>query len=541
MGIEYFDMENKPENWPSNAIECQLENINIQVEKFKENPSYQNKEVLISLVSDHDLNQRSHRGLHRTTDYEVTLINSLFLFALVFNISALKTYLYELVGEKTRMQKIISMFPGVKQSIEIKEFLYLMPQLKLYHIVYQNFTIDNDMTFANKLIETIENYIEYSKANDSDESYQQTLTYIACYYLTLINDISNFSCIKRTGIWAFSRDEIYRVFELAGILCRLNGDNPIERPLKGVLMTSISNYVLKSRNDYNEDYICKYISREVAKISIENHEIWMSKTENLNDEREQKVIPELFDEDGWNNHSWAKDLDFQANRKYYVSSFCKSLDDADMKRDYGSCIYGYKDDRMSDILSPIRYISRNDGSKAPFFSQVVAFDVLYDREAAKEEINFLCDILECFDMNDIDRKSFLEEILQYWILSVKDKEWSHERERRYVLFMYDDYDYNEVDLTDVRFLKLKTSLFIQPDFILGDNPVKGYLKRMVDNKRSVISMNDYLFCRDCLSRDFDSVAGGKMVTGKCLICGSENVSLEAPIKKRPYSERFSER
>lgn len=455
MEIKYFNIKNKPEEWPSNAIECQLENIYTQVEKFKENPSYQNKEVLISLVSDHDLNQRSNIGLYRTTDYEVSLINSLYLNASFFNINALKTYLYEVVGQKTRMEKMFSWFPNVNQSIEIKEFLGLIPQLRLYHIVYQNFNIDKDMTFADKLIETVETYIEYSKENDSDEIYQQTLANITRNYIILINDISYFRCTKRTGIWAFSRDEIYRVFELAGKLCRLNGDNPIECPLKGVLMTSISNYILKSRNDYNEDYICKYISREIAEISIENHEIWMSIIENLNDEREQKVIPELFDEDGWNNHSWAKDLDFESKRKYYVSCFCKSLDDADMQRDYGSCIYGYKDDRMADILSPILYRYKNDGSKSPFFSQVVAFDVLYDRDEAKKEINFLCSILECYDMNDTDRKSFLEQILQYWILSVKDKEWSHERERRYVLFMYDDYDYSEVDMTDERFLKLK--------------------------------------------------------------------------------------
>ncbi|WP_343339143.1 hypothetical protein TPELB_14980 [Terrisporobacter petrolearius] len=203
MEIEYFDMKNKPEGWPANAIECQLENIYTQVEKFKENPSYQNKEVLISLVSDHDLNQRSSLGLHRTTDYEVSLINSLFLNALVFNISALKTYLYEVVGQKTRMQKMVSWFD---QSIEIKEFLGLMPQLKLYHIVYQNFTIGEDMTFADKLIETVETYIEYSKENDSDEIYQQTLANITRNYIILINDISYFRCIKRTGIWAFSRD-----------------------------------------------------------------------------------------------------------------------------------------------------------------------------------------------------------------------------------------------------------------------------------------------------------------------------------------------
>ena len=36
------------------------------------------------------------------------------------------------------------------------------------------------------------------------------------------------------------------------------------------------------------------------------------------------------------------------------------------------------------------------------------------------QLNFLCSLIDCFDMSDIDKRSFLEEILQYWILSVKD-------------------------------------------------------------------------------------------------------------------------
>lgn len=42
-------------------------------------------------------------------------------------------------------------------------------------------------------------------------------------------------------------------------------------------MTQLSNFILKSRNNYNEDYICKYISEDVARESIKNHEIWMRK------------------------------------------------------------------------------------------------------------------------------------------------------------------------------------------------------------------------------------------------------------------------
>lgn len=528
MDIEYTDMENKPEGWPSNAIECQLQNISNQLKKFKEDPSYINKEILISMVTDYDLNQRSGLGLHRTTDYEVSMLNTLFINALLLNINALKTYIYELVGHKTRMQKMVSWFPEGDQTIEIKEFMGLMPQLSLYHIAYQGFTVDKDMNFADKLIETVEIYLNYAKENDSDEVYKQKLSHITRNYISLINDISYFRCVKRTGIWAFSREEIYKVFELAARLTKLNGDNPIETPLKGVLMTSISNYILKSRNNYNEDYICKYVSKDIAELSIKNHEIWMSIIENLNDAREQKVIPELFEEEGWNNHLWANGLDFDATRNYYVSCFCKTLNDETMLKDYGSCVYGYKDDRMADILSPIMYRYKNDGTKAPYFSQVIAFDVIYDREEAKEELNFLCSIIECFDINDEDKKSFLEQILQYWILSVKDENWSHEKERRYVLFMYDDYEYIEVDLGDDRFLKLKTSLFIHPDFILGDNPVKGFLRTMADNKRSVISTKSYLFCLDCHSRDFDNASIGHAEVDECQVCGSENIVYETP-------------
>ena len=246
------------------------------------------------------------------------------------------------------------------------------------------------------------------------------------------------------------------------------------RPLKGVLMTSISNYILKSRNDYNEDYVCKYISPEVAEKSIHNHQIWMSIIESLNDDREQRVIPELFEEKGWNSYSWADNIDFKPTRKYYVSSFCKSMNDSLMHKDYGTCVYGYKDNRMAELLAPTMLRGKK-GQEIPVFSQVVAFDVIYDRDEAKKEIEFLCSIVDCFDMKDIDKKTFLEEIMQYWILSVKDPKWSYERERRYVLFLYDDYEYIETDISNPKFLKLKTSLFIEPDFILGDNPVKSYI------------------------------------------------------------------
>lgn len=107
MNYEMNTVVDKPKDWQANAIECQLENISVQFDKFRADPSYRNKEVLVSLVSDYDLNQRSMLGLFRTTEYEVACINSLFVESFIHQFYALKTYLYRLVRSKTRMQKVV--------------------------------------------------------------------------------------------------------------------------------------------------------------------------------------------------------------------------------------------------------------------------------------------------------------------------------------------------------------------------------------------------------------------------------------------------
>ena len=110
--------------------------------------------------------------------------------------------------------------------------------------------------------------------------------------------------------------------------------------------------------------------------------------------------------------------------------------------------------------------------------------------------------------------------MQYWILSVKDEKWKNERERRYVIFMYDGYDYIDIAYQGKEMLKVKTTVFLMPDFLLGDNPCKDYVKVFIDNKRNAIAMKDYDFCPVCLSADYDSVFSN--VTGgsvTCKICG----------------------
>lgn len=53
----------------------------LQLDNFNKKPNYKNREVLISLVTDYDLNQRPALGLFRTTKYEIGCINAIFMEA----------------------------------------------------------------------------------------------------------------------------------------------------------------------------------------------------------------------------------------------------------------------------------------------------------------------------------------------------------------------------------------------------------------------------------------------------------------------------
>lgn len=73
----------------------------------------------------------------------------------------------------------------------------------------------------------------------------------------------------------------------------------------------------------------------------------------FNDKREQRVVPELFTDTDWLPYEWGKNIDFTPVRKYYVSSYSKNLFKDGMKDDYGDCLYGYKNDRIIDLIGPI--------------------------------------------------------------------------------------------------------------------------------------------------------------------------------------------
>lgn len=525
-------MSTKPNDWPRNGREAKLELIAEKIREFELNPSYRSRELLLAIVCDNDANQYSSFGEMRVTEFEAELINIIYFKAERLQINSIKVYLYDLITEATRLQKIMSwcnpvLGEEIEDSYRIKPYEdILFPQMKLYHYAYQKYTIEKNANFASQLIEIIEDILKESP-------HGQDVSGLACAFLALLTDVSYMRGNQKEKLWEFTRDDLYKLLSLEARLLKLWGKNILERPVKGMIKIQISNYILKSRNGYNEDYICKYVSRTVAEASARNHEIWMKEIEKLNDEREQKVIPELFHDTSWIPYQWAKDFDFTPPRHYFVSSFSKTIYNADMQKNYGECIYGYKNDRIFDLIGPIgmQKLKKKDGVypeetiSIPFVSQVIAFDVIYDKEEAKSELKYLLSVVDLFDLSDEQKHSFMEELLQYWILSVKDYKWHKERERRYVIFMYDDYEYIETTIED-DFLKVCTSIFILPDFILGNNPVREKIRFQVENKQKALISKEYFHCKNCLMQDYD-VAVYKMPE-VCPICGSKQVEMVYP-------------
>lgn len=536
-----FESEIKPADWPRNGRELRLDYIWDKLIDFEKDPNYKTREILLATVNDNELNQFTGYGLVRFTEYEVELINTLYMKSLWCQINSIKVYLYDLITEATRLQKALSWTCRVAGEDNSSETYRIKPYeeglllpLKLYHFAYQKYTLLKTETFSNQILSVVNEIFDACKKEDKVDS-------IAYAYSAMLNDISYMRGNKKEKLWEFGRDELFALFEMEARILSANKQNPALRPTRGILMTQISNFILKSRNDYNQDLICKYVSKDVARISINNHEIWMGKTENLNDKREQKVIPELFEDESWIEYSWAKRINFTSVRTYYVSSFSKTICTSDMETKYGDCVYGFKNDRIVDLIGPLmiqkyRRIPDADSElqeeeRVPAISQVIAFDVLYDRDKAKEELKYLFKVIDLFKMSSSEKHAFLQSILQYWILTVKDDEWKEERERRYVLFLYDEYEYLETVFED-GFLKEKTSLLVLPDFILGDNPVKHILRYQMEAKQTSTMTREYLHCHNCLVQDYDSVHSSINHIKNCPICGSENIEIIYPPKRK---------
>ena len=188
-----------------------------------------------------------------------------------------------------------------------------------------------------------------------------------------------------------------------------------------------------------------------------------------------------------------------------------------MLKEYGNNLFGFKTDKIADEISPIIIKSKY---KIPQFGQVVCFDVLYSKTELKKEINFLLSIINQMLISDKEKAMFAQEILEYWIYSAKDSKWKDEKERRYQIFLYSNYDYYELKEED-GFLKIKTGLFLYPDFINEENINHSRIRVNIFDKYYATAIKEFIQCESCLNLDYDYfINRHDEKTYTCKICGS---------------------
>ena len=505
-----FKTVDKPEDWPRNNRETNLDLILQAVENFKKEPSYKNKELLFSLIDITDLNEVDERGVIVFSEYETAVINKLYFEAQFLGCYSLKMYLYGYVTRRAREYKFIRRFAVLpdSSSIYIKEFLALVLPVRLFYLAYTIFNIEKEKDFAEYLIETVKDLFYYS-GDDIKEK-------ICASFTMLILDLSFANSSSVFPYLSFTREQIKLLFQLCAQLNKAVGNKVNDRPLRGTLKIAIRQWILKSRG-YDCGFVYKSISIKNILSAYSNNQIWMSEISKLNDKREQKVIKELFAQKSWLKYDWARKIKIDELKNSFVCSFSTVAPADEMKKKYGSVILGYKSDRIASLLAPTLKLRTR-----PFFNQVSWYNVVYSRDVAKNEINFLCEIINEFDLSYDEKASFFEDILTYWYLSFKDKKWSSENERRYQIFTSDDEEYVESVIED-GFFKIKSSLYTYPDFILTDDAV---VKRRAliyrKDKTNGLMTQDFYFCNNCLQTcRFISWQEKIQV---CPICGSENLT-----------------
>lgn len=514
----------KPTDWPLNQYEQNIDYILNLVEKFYTKPSYTLKETLFSFIDQTDLNEINEFGIIRHTDYEVAVLNELYLKALSMNCESLKIYIYAYLNRQIRLNNMLYKMNDLLESLQaetneyfIKSYFSLIPPLKLYFVCFTQFSFLKNRNLTDTLINTTKKLLD----TDNPDLYEE----ITHSFVVMFKDLSYFTSTKTCGIFAFERNELLKLFEFEANLLKKTNQNIAEHPLRGVIKLTLKNWILKSRNNYNDSYLFKCISSKSTLCALNNNEIWMNKIENLNDKRERKVIKEIYKNKTWVKYSWAKNVNLNFETDSYVCSYSKVMPDDRMKNKYGHNIFGYKSDRIADILTPISIFNGH-----PFFELVSCYDIIYGQEEAKNEINYLCDIIDLFDLSDKDKNYFLSDILEYWLLSIKDNKWDYECERRFQIFMGDDAKFIDTTVSE-KYFKTKCTLYTYPDFLISDN---SYIKFKVQvnrkDKLNFVAQKNYVYCLNCLQADFDSVSTYSNKS-KCSICGSTNIKFIDIFKK----------
>jgi len=507
--IEFIHEDDKPVDFPANNREGRILKIHELLTQIPKQPDYKIREILSSLCIETDLNEQNSLGQMRFTTYEVSLINSIYLLASTLHAEFVKVYLYrEMISleRQFRMGNSMKRQFGLPEDDEQETIGTLIPMLKLFYLVYSNYKTYRSRSFIDEIINTYNTFVQHI----SDEKLINERTR---NLVSMLLDLSYVDSYKTFPVLKLDRTDLEKLFKFISYALKRTNQNPSERPLLGVMCLMTSNYIFKSRHGYNNENIYKCISDDTLEKALVNFEIWMNKTSNLNDKREGKFMVDLFANKNWISYDWAKKAHLN-ERTSYVSSFVIGVPSDKIKKRYGGNFLGYKNDKIAAAIAPFTVI-KNYGLK---LEHIVIYDIIYFRKEAKEELNFLFFVIDCFNLSDSEKIKFLEAILPYWKYSFKDSRWKEEKERRYEILHFDSSNYLETSTSD-NFFKLKTALFNYPDIAIVRNHKTKLIDRRLE-KLNFITNREYQFCNDCLSSDFDNINGLS-----CNVCGSESITV----------------
>lgn len=524
-----FTSTDKPDDCPINNNEAKLETIINLINKFYENPSFEIKEVILSMCTVTSLNQHNGIGRVRTNidSYEISILNSIYLFGSMNTFPSVKFFVYDYIYRTVRTRMTTYQMINGSNSKEMKA-------------LYENFDLNDYKGLLPQLLIVVESTIELKERNfDSFNSsfigvskmmientnIEELKKNIAHAVLVLVSDLSNASGLAYLDI-SWDRETIYKTFQFVSDCLDIRGENPTERPLLGLMCLSISKWILGSRNYHCGKTVYKAISRDVLKSAVPKNEIWMRDVKDLNDKYEGEVVKEIFEDKDWIKPLWAKNIILKKKSKTYVSSFTKVKPNGKLKRKYGDSTLGYTTDIIGESIAPLVKDPNHGYYRVAQYS---FYDVIYSQEQFKNEMEYLFSIIDIFNITSEQKTTLLNEVIPYWYLTIKNPDWKSENERRYEIYIRDyemltaTEEREKIDEQNVTFLKCKTPLFAYPDFLnTEDKELQQTLLIRSDERLNYLyKTKEYYRCNECLSQNFDVIKIEKNI--KCNVCGSENI------------------
>lgn len=475
----------KPSDWPCmNLREKKIDLVWNSVRQYYHCPSPVYRDIMLRNAFCYKREDLPSLGRYRISEYEAKLLIRIYQAGCCFNSSTLRLFAYHAIiewvdddqyyNEWNKSQPISQMVVTV--SRQMAEYLPL--QLQLFYKVYDAMRDDwAQRRFAVLLNKSCREKLESAQT-------EEELFRIEHAIVSLLYDISGNEASERDEVISISKEELWPLLELEAEIFKRRRQSIIERPLKGTLMIQLSNFILRMRRKEWSDFAYKYISSKNLEIACGNKQLWLGDIRDLNDKFEGAVAKEVMNDLKEVLPEWVDDVTFDYDKKFYVACYSRSVNLIELGDRYGDCILGYYGDRLVDYLGPVYWQEEEWNTPNgvtievyPVMSQVVAFDVIYDRAEAKDELRYLVKCIDMIGNTPKEKKDFLGEILQYWKLSFKDAfsrdgnnvNWMVERERRYVIFYHDGFDYrgSMIDSKD-RKLKFETTIICAPDFILGN-------------------------------------------------------------------------